>query len=812
MYRTIIQIAVIFFLSAIIGCSPTQHLPHLPDLDKLPLLSDPYKIEVPSETVLAERHPNKVPPSLIHFEKDIKPILDSRCVVCHACYDAPCQLKLGAVEGIERGATKTKVYDGKRFFAAEPTRLFTDALSVEQWRKKDFFPVLDEQVGDSEAALSDSLLYQMIKLKKDHPSPKKGLLPESFELENYRELSCPSPDGFLDFKKEHPLRGMPYGLPGLSREHHDTLTKWLEQGAVFTPTKTPSAEITALINQWETFLNQPDKKSQLISRYIYEHLAFGHLYFSDIIDKTNPSQPPFFSMVRSQTPPGETLKIIATSRPYDNPLVDNVYYRLRQVEETIVDKSHLPYALNQQKMQRLKELFWAPAYQIQTLPQYSPISAANPFKTFVDIPAKSRYQFLLDNAHYFIANFIKGPVCWGPIALNVINDRFFVVFTNPDTDPVSNDDHFMRLASPVLNLPAEMENHFNLAAAWTLYAKQQRAYLDKKDTLLEKNNTRYNSDLIWKGNGPDGDGALTVFRHHNSASVLKGFIGDTPKTAWVIDYPIFERIYYLLVAGFDVYGNVGHQLATRLYMDFLRMEGERNFIHFLPGKHGQTEYQRWYKSIPPRLENYLFEKNLITQKKTPSNPETNHKKPQLLQLFAEHTQAHGKPYNTYPYRSTAQSQVVKTDPITQRLYPLTQSKGKQLRHLPDVSYLRIKTNVSKSDRVYTLIKNKGHSSVHFIFGEDLRRLPKNDTLTLVHGMIGSYPNYIYSVPLGEVDDFLKKIKGLKKEKNAIAFNKRWGLQRTHVKFWKEIDWLLAKNQTIYGVDAGQFDLNRYLNQ
>lgn len=48
----------------------------------------------------------------------------------------------------------------------------------------------------------------------------------------------------------------------------------------------------------------------------------------------------------------------------------------------------------------------------------------------------------------------------------------------------------------------------------------------------------------------------------------------------VIGYPLFERMHYLLLAGYDVYGNIGHQLATRLYMDFLRMEGELNFSPF----------------------------------------------------------------------------------------------------------------------------------------------------------------------------------------------------------------------------------------
>ncbi|MBL4607814.1 MAG: fatty acid cis/trans isomerase, partial [Pseudomonadales bacterium] len=272
MKRTIITVLFLISGAILLSCSPSPHLPGFPDIDSLPLLASPYKAPAPSKSVLEQRHPENLSPELIHFDSEVKPILDSRCVVCHACYDAPCQLKLGAMEGIERGATKVKVYDGKRLFPAEPTRLFTDALSVEQWREKEFFPVLDEQENEGEATLNNSLLYQMIKLKKEQPLPEQGLLPKSFKLDNYRDLSCPAPDDFPAFKEEHPQYGMPYGLPKLSQKEHETLTTWLKQGAVFPPRKALSKNTVGLINQWETFLNQPDKKSQLISRYLYEHL------------------------------------------------------------------------------------------------------------------------------------------------------------------------------------------------------------------------------------------------------------------------------------------------------------------------------------------------------------------------------------------------------------------------------------------------------------------------------------------------------------------------------------------------------------
>ena len=61
-------------------------------------------------------------------------------------------------------------------------------------------------------------------------------------------------------------------------------------------------------------------------------------------------------------------------------------------------------------------------------------SSANPFVAFEQIPPRSRYQFLLDNAHYILMTFIHGPVCKGQIALNVIDDHFWVMFMDPDHD------------------------------------------------------------------------------------------------------------------------------------------------------------------------------------------------------------------------------------------------------------------------------------------------------------------------------------------------------------------------------------------
>ena len=68
-----------------------------------------------------------------------------------------------------------------------------------------------------------------------------------------------------------------------------------------------------------------------------------------------------------------------------------------------------------------------------------------------------------------------------------------------------------------------------------------------------------------------------------------------------MDYPIFERIYYDLVAGFDIFGNVTHQVSTRLYMDHLRMQSENLFLTFLPADQREAIRASWYVGATRKL-------------------------------------------------------------------------------------------------------------------------------------------------------------------------------------------------------------------
>ena len=56
----------------------------------------------------------------VAYLRDVAPILDRRCVVCHSCYNAGCQLNLASYEGLDRGGSKIQVYDTSRLTNQAP--------------------------------------------------------------------------------------------------------------------------------------------------------------------------------------------------------------------------------------------------------------------------------------------------------------------------------------------------------------------------------------------------------------------------------------------------------------------------------------------------------------------------------------------------------------------------------------------------------------------------------------------------------------------------------------------------------------------
>ena len=751
----------------------------------------------------------KIPTRTIAYQKEVKPILDKRCTVCHSCYNSPCQLKLDSFEGADRGATKRAVYNATRLNTMDPTRLFTDAQTTGEWRKKQFFSVTESSVGEG---LNDSIMIQLLAHKMKNPKSAGEYQPENDELtcsENRQEVGA--------YLEKHPNRGMPYGFPPLKQDEFETIAGWLVQGAKGPDSAqqaeltTPKAEDQAAIDQWEDFLNRDDPKYAMTARYLYEHLFLAHISFGTPTNE-------FHELVRSKTPSGQPIDLIPSVRPFDDPGAGPVFYRFRKIHSTIVHKTHLVFEMDAAQLQRIKELFIQPEWlQPPHRIGYDPLVSANPFAAFEQIPPRSRYQFLLDNAQYVIMTFIHGPVCKGQVALNVIDDHFWVMFMDPEHDLSVQHPGFLKLNRDRLRMPIEQGSGHGIFSALTDEHRKNAVefYRARQDYYSAMNYAGLSSEAIWNGNRAGDAPLLTVYRHFDSASVHRGALGNLPKSLWVIDYPLFERIYYALVAGFDIYGTAGHQLAIRLYMDQLRVEGESYFLNFLPPEKRQEIMQSWYLGADLKKMNYY--PSILPAKIpfTTDEPKREFVERVVKERLLPATGISFDPINYLP--AGAEYPLLPTRYETRddylRAFTALSRPGTPFFALvngsnSNLAYLRIRLKQGK-DIAGSIVVNRWHDNVAFMIGEDARLDPSRDSADFIRGLIGSYPNFFVDVREEDLPDFFNLLAHFKGDQQDLARLAKYGVNRGDERFWETYDWFQKRFLEDEPLRGGLFDLNRY---
>jgi hypothetical protein len=747
------------------------------------------------------------------YTRDIRPILEQKCIACHGCYDAPCQLKLTSAEGLLRGATKKPVYDSARLKDMAPTRLFVDANSTADWRDKGFYPVLNEQDGSLDNNLEYSLLYNMLRLGKEHPLPAHAPVPEPIQLGLQRKSECPLPAEFADYARKNPQQGMPLAITGLSDSEFATLRQWLWEGAVIDAHPAPSQpEEQAQLRQWEEFFNRTALKNRLVSRYLYEHFFLAHLFFEDL-DSGN-----FFELVRSTTPPGEPLRVIPSVRPNDDP-GQPFYYRLRSIDSTIVHKTHITYPLSPARMRRFEALFLEPEWNVAELPDYSRELALNPFAAFTAIPARARYQFMLDSAQYIVMNFIRGPVCRGQVATDVIDDHFYVLFQDPESDLSVTDPAYLARVQPYLVLTSEDLRLLMLGADWLHNRHERNKYISLRGQYYREQQPRGPSlNDIWDGDGSNSNAALTVFRNFDNATVVKGFVGAIPKTLWVMDYPMLERTFYELVVNFNVFGTAADQAETRLYFDLIRSGGENNFLHFMPPGVRTTMRDSWYLGKGARhklVTTYEIVNEDMPVQITYRTPDP---KAEFVALVAKRLVSLAGPADVLNrcmqppcYRPGADSTERRVENSLQTLTakPASNDGMRFVDYLPDISFLRVSTGNPDRDIAYTLVRNKMHTNVAFLLDEEKRREPDKDTLTVYRGLLGSYPNFMFNVPLDRIREFTEALHAARTPEQFRELVSRYGLSRTHPEIWANFHWFVEFMRHTRPVEAGIYDMNRY---
>ena len=122
------------------------------------------------------------------------------------------------------------------------------------------------------------------------------------------------------------------------------------------------------------------------------------------------------------------------------------------------------------------------------------------------------------------------------------------------------------------------------------------------------------------------------------------------------------------------------------------------------------------------------------------------------------------------------------------------------------------------DLAYTLIHNKAYKNISSMFASENhrelndRRDLEHDTLSVVKGLQGSYPNFFFDIELSQVDEFAERYAAIKNRKDYERFVGLFGVRRTRSDFWDTADWFQDYSAAQQPVLSGLFDLNRYRNR
>ena len=300
-----------------------------------------------------------------------------------------------------------------------------------------------------------------------------------------------------------------------------------------------------------------------------------------------------------------------------------------------------------------------------------------------------------------------------------------------------------------------------------------RKYRKKSSKFVEKRRDyysahyRYNEpgyEAVWRGTKESDTPLLTVFRHFDSASVHKGALGNLPRTVWLMDYPLVERIYYSLVAGFNVYGTAMHQLTTRVYMDELRQEGETYFLDFMPKSQRKPMMKEWYGGMdvengkidysPSDLETGITFTTDDPKREFVEHLVDNYFLPETHIAFDKNYLRAGETYPPLPKKYTTLNDYIQGFKAVSK--PGVSFFTKVKDHNANLAFVRIKINDRVEDDVYiSMVINRWHDDVTTLFGEEDRLRPEQDSAVFIEGFVGSYPNYFFEVEFADLPDFLE---------------------------------------------------------
>ncbi len=396
----------------------------------------------------------------------------------------------------------------------------------------------------------------------------------------------------------------------------------------------------------------------------------------------------------------------------------------------------------------------------------------------------------------------------------MIRDHFWTFFQDPSSDLFITQPQYQHQANPLLALPGQLGGLLDLPTQWLKYRHLRNQYEDLRQKVYSRFQPQGTgiSD-IWNNNP---NAFLSIFRHGDSASVRHGLLGAPPRTLWMMDYPLLEQTYYELVVNFDVFGTTSHQAQTRLYFDLIRYAAETNFLRLMPADQRSSILDSWYLDSG-KIKLWLDYPPIATS--IPAADSQNTLNPILgfeeRLLRSKPSWTGSDPINRCThFFGCAQAGVPLWQAHAERafsgLIPNTAATLPVILRLPEATLIRVHT-ANGQQMFYSMLRNRAHTNVAFILGEDWRYEPQLDNISIEPGLLTSYPNFAFDVPAHDINRFVHDLGHVRTDQEWEQLIQHWGVRRSSDRFWPTLDHLIDFMNNTEPRESAIPDINRYEN-
>jgi hypothetical protein len=110
------------------------------------------------------------------------------------------------------------------------------------------------------------------------------------------------------------------------------------------------------------------------------------------------------------------------------------------------------------------------------------------------------------------------------------------------------------------------------------------------------------------------------------------------------------------------------------------------------------------------------------------------------------------------------------------------------------------------------VHNRSYLNVTALVPKEKSRMKNEDSIDVLNGFVGAYPNFFLVVRLEDLKNFVNEYLDIDSYEAYDALIEKYGIRRSNPRFWQYADWFLDKNRHDNPVYAGVFDLDRYQNR